>query len=478
MTVEGPILSNYSRQLLPRLSHFLKATQILEDIKQLISPHTDAIGIFKRIEPHLRDLETLVGFASTAYTACRSGTVLGNIFRATIDTQMKRSSGYHIGYFPAQDLLIVVHEWWTGHEPEEIRAIRSGLSKEVTAIGERLRSLYSFWWASSQLLTTGSSFTMDSLHDFLEAGPIAMLRQILIKEIVVLEPLQGEPRSIPIRFVETFEDVHLAVTMACQGTAAIRFIVNRQYQLDEFKTDVTVSEGSIVQRIDQCRVFEITITFPKLQCRPRNVLDAERATMRRVGMDGSSGEIQVFSSRLVRLTTDFSWQCGVKFNAYASTTIEPGIGLKKRIEAPLEKGLWARMGDDVIETVDLMEGADDEGAKEIECNKDDEFSASNAEMAKLFRRVKFKVDGFNIKVKDKPTFGIDIANQAVSDNAYIPPILVNCCEAIEKYGIRSRAIYRLSGSRTTVAKPKKQFDHAQAIEALIKHYTAIFIDEE
>ncbi|KAH6890728.1 hypothetical protein BKA70DRAFT_870757 [Coprinopsis sp. MPI-PUGE-AT-0042] len=139
----------------PSPAQFLKAKQTLEDINQLISPHTDAIGIFKRIEPHLRDLETLVGFASTAYTACGSGTVLGNIVRAAIDTQMEQCNGTlfqllgQIKWLPyrlfprAGYAYSVVHEWWTGHEPEEIRAIRLSILKEVTAIGEWLRSLHS-----------------------------------------------------------------------------------------------------------------------------------------------------------------------------------------------------------------------------------------------------------------------------------------------------------------------------------------------
>ncbi|KAH6911556.1 hypothetical protein BKA70DRAFT_859685 [Coprinopsis sp. MPI-PUGE-AT-0042] len=258
-------------------AHFRAATITIKRIKELIAPHGDAIGVFKRIEPHLRDLETLVDFASTAYTACGSGTVLGNIVKAVINTQMEQCRdrlSQLLGqiqwlpyrFFPRIGFAYcLAHEWWTGNEPEEIRVIRLSLSEEVRAIGEWLCCLHSFWWASSQLLTTRSTFTMDNLQDFLESGPISMLRQIVIKEMIILEPLQGEPRSIPIRFVDTFEDVHLAIGMACQGTAASRFIENRQYQLDESNTDFTVSEGDILQRISKCQVFEVTIAFSRLE---------------------------------------------------------------------------------------------------------------------------------------------------------------------------------------------------------------------
>jgi hypothetical protein len=63
----------------------------------------------------------------------------------------------------------------------------------------------SFWWASRQFLMANTHFTGKGLGTFLESGPIVMLRQVVIEEIVVLEPLHGKPWSIPCRFVETFE---------------------------------------------------------------------------------------------------------------------------------------------------------------------------------------------------------------------------------------------------------------------------------
>lgn len=46
---------------------------------------------------------------------------------------------------------------------------------------------------------------MSRLYDFLEFGPIAMLRQVVVEEVIFLEPLQGQRRSIPIQLVSTYE---------------------------------------------------------------------------------------------------------------------------------------------------------------------------------------------------------------------------------------------------------------------------------
>jgi hypothetical protein len=61
------------------------------------------------------------------------------------------------------------------------------------------------------------------------------------------------------------KDVHLAIEMACHGTAASRFIETRQYELDESTTDATVDKGDILRRIEKCKMFEITITFSRLE---------------------------------------------------------------------------------------------------------------------------------------------------------------------------------------------------------------------
>lgn len=44
------------------------------------------------------------------------------------------------------------------------------------------------------------------------------------------------------------------------------------------------------------------------------------------------------------------------------------------------------------------------------------------------------------------------------DNVEVPPIMEKCCQAIEKYGIESQGIYRLSGTVTKVANLRQRLD--------------------
>jgi len=60
--------------------------------------------------------------------------------------------------------------------------------------------------------------------------------------------------------------------------------------------------------------------------------------------------------------------------------------------------------------------------------------------------------------KGRPTFGVDLAEQMARDNVEVPPIMLKCCEAIEKYGIRSQGIYRVSGMTSKVATLKQKLD--------------------
>ena len=63
-----------------------------------------------------------------------------------------------------------------------------------------------------------------------------------------------------------------------------------------------------------------------------------------------------------------------------------------------------------------------------------------------------------IQDKGRPTFGVDLAEQMTRDNVEVPPIMAKCCEAIEKYGIRSQGIYRVSGVASKVAMLKQKLD--------------------
>ncbi|KAI0918050.1 hypothetical protein AcV5_002832 [Taiwanofungus camphoratus] len=60
--------------------------------------------------------------------------------------------------------------------------------------------------------------------------------------------------------------------------------------------------------------------------------------------------------------------------------------------------------------------------------------------------------------KGRPTFGVDLAEQMARDDMDVPPIMVKCCEAIEKYGLQSQGIYRIGGTVSKVAKLKERLD--------------------
>ncbi|KAH9830027.1 Rho GTPase activation protein [Rhodofomes roseus] len=66
----------------------------------------------------------------------------------------------------------------------------------------------------------------------------------------------------------------------------------------------------------------------------------------------------------------------------------------------------------------------------------------------------------NTQIPDRgrPTFGVDLAEQMARDDVDVPSIMVKCCEAIEKYGLKSQGVYRIGGTMTKVAKLKERLD--------------------
>ncbi|KAG1732356.1 Rho GTPase activation protein [Suillus lakei] len=69
-------------------------------------------------------------------------------------------------------------------------------------------------------------------------------------------------------------------------------------------------------------------------------------------------------------------------------------------------------------------------------------------------------NGHNSQIPDKgrPTFGVDLAEQMARDNVELPAILEKCCAAIEKHGLQSQGIYRISGMARKVASLKERLD--------------------
>jgi hypothetical protein len=118
---------------------------------------------------------------------------------------------------------------------------------------------FSFFWASRLLLLAKSKFCWKDLDDLLDAGS-SLLREIHVDKIFIVEPLQGDRLSVPIRFVTSFEvcptgchstthdfltqrlqDIHHVVQLACHGTVGAEYIEGRRYQLDDAATNVPVN---------------------------------------------------------------------------------------------------------------------------------------------------------------------------------------------------------------------------------------------
>ncbi|KAJ3522003.1 hypothetical protein NMY22_g12074 [Coprinellus aureogranulatus] len=65
---------------------------------------------------------------------------------------------------------------------------------------------------------------------------------------------------------------------------------------------------------------------------------------------------------------------------------------------------------------------------------------------------------YGLQDRGKPTFGVDLALQMARDNAEVPPIVLKCSQAIEKYGMNSQGVYRVSGMTSKVLNLKQRLD--------------------
>lgn len=46
----------------------------------------------------------------------------------------------------------------------------------------------------------------------------------------------------------------------------------------------------------------------------------------------------------------------------------------------------------------------------------------------------------------------------IRDDVDVPPIMLKCCEVIERYGLQSQGIYRISGTMSKITKLKELLD--------------------
>ncbi|KAH6905939.1 hypothetical protein BKA70DRAFT_1402363 [Coprinopsis sp. MPI-PUGE-AT-0042] len=152
-----------------------------------------------------------------------------------------------------------LYQWWTANEPTEVTSIRSQLHAEAMAFAEWLSCLKSFYWASRLLLVARPEFRWNDLDALLNSGH-TILKEIHVKKIIIIEPLQGDQLVVPIRFVTSFEDIHHVVQLACRGTLGAKYIEDRRYQLGDAATNAPVNPKRFVEDcLEDGKAFEVAI---------------------------------------------------------------------------------------------------------------------------------------------------------------------------------------------------------------------------
>ncbi|KAG9288682.1 hypothetical protein G9A89_004301 [Geosiphon pyriformis] len=74
-------------------------------------------------------------------------------------------------------------------------------------------------------------------------------------------------------------------------------------------------------------------------------------------------------------------------------------------------------------------------------------------------------------INPRNIFGVDLAEQMERDGHELPLIVVKCAEAIEKHGLDSQGIYRLTGATLQIQKLKILFDrNAEAVDLNAEEY--------
>ncbi|KAH6867202.1 hypothetical protein BKA70DRAFT_1497385 [Coprinopsis sp. MPI-PUGE-AT-0042] len=263
----------------------------LELAVQLVNSQAGSANNLHRVSPDFQDLMQLVAFASTAYEACNVQTSFGRLVQSAIGSGLSLCNTRLVELH--QEMLDLLHPYQaiyhcTGNELKDITLIRSRLNNEKTAFAEWLACLKSFAWKD--------------LQHFFDSGPV-LLKEMHVGKIIIIEPLQGDPLSVPIRFVTSFEDIHHVVQFACQGTVGERYIEGRQYQLDDSETNESVDPSRFVKNcLKDGNTFEVAMKLARntRRCKTRfNTRVSKVPTARRAEMDTIDG----YTCTLVLSTT-------------------------------------------------------------------------------------------------------------------------------------------------------------------------------
>ncbi|KAH6917849.1 hypothetical protein BKA70DRAFT_2687 [Coprinopsis sp. MPI-PUGE-AT-0042] len=232
---------------------------------------------FRTLRSHLKDIESLSTFSRTLYEISNDSAV-ERIIKQRIEMRLQRCGqmlqGIHrrIAALPCWWIFMIKFaygeafaEWLTsnGREPEELQSIQGELAAEVNSFGKCVRSMQHLdkWPWGPQMwcsLTAQTPFST-GLDTFLRVSGPSWIHDIVIEEIIILEPIKGSPWSVPLVFVETIEDIHGFLQTGSRNTISSHYIEGGQYQLNESETNATVDENSLPDFLRHKNVLEVTI---------------------------------------------------------------------------------------------------------------------------------------------------------------------------------------------------------------------------
>ncbi|KAH6893763.1 hypothetical protein BKA70DRAFT_1323349 [Coprinopsis sp. MPI-PUGE-AT-0042] len=280
----------------------------LEDVSYQVEPHSG--DILSEVHCILSDLNVLVGVASTIYDDLGTGP-LGNHLQRMLDTRVMCCTGTLSKVFRKLDRLAyrrlpllgfiyhrVFGRWWDTWEPQDIVTIREGLSEEVDSFARYLSGVKLFCHRARPLLVLNPKTRLEwSALDYLWKKRHTMGKEIRIERIIIVEPL-GDHLVVPLRFVNSFEDVHMIISLACQGSKGSRYIEGRRYELDDAHTNEAVAEENFQALVGDGKLFEVTILIQGQS--------AELATCPRCGEQDEHGGKEGDWIRCVSCHTQFA----------------------------------------------------------------------------------------------------------------------------------------------------------------------------
>ncbi|KAH6918112.1 hypothetical protein BKA70DRAFT_8908 [Coprinopsis sp. MPI-PUGE-AT-0042] len=263
-----------AKPILP--SSFFDVETWLKAIRHFLVPLSEKL--FRALRGHLDDIDSLRRFSCTLYQyEIRESCTVDRIVKRKIEVRLRQCAQKLENI---HRLIVALPCWWifaikfsygeafiewltNGHESDELQDVESHLAAEIHSFAACIHSLQCLedWPWGPQMwcsLTTKSSFST-RLDNFLRVSGPSWIHGIVVEEIIILEPVLGSPWSVPLVFVETLEDIHGFMRTGSRSSISHPYIEERQYQLDESKTNSEVDEHSLTRYLKHKTILEVTI---------------------------------------------------------------------------------------------------------------------------------------------------------------------------------------------------------------------------